>query len=162
MLAELNIQADNATQSTIVSLQRRLSDTLNLTCLVKEIRWNLTHDEGLKAALQKLVIRLDERAEDLATLIANLGASVDASTENRVPPSTNIGLTPRLDRSTSDLPPLFEAIVAFQKDIKRSAQETKATGSVRAYEALANLSRDLDVALWELGPFLPATEGTPS
>ena len=151
---------NNAKAASMVILEARLADSIDLGLVTKQAHWNIKGPQfiGIHLMLDKFREEQDEWTDSIAERIVQLGGTA-RGTVQEVDKRTNLPPYPTDIYAIADhLKALIDRYAACANAIRKNIEDTDDAGDKDTADLLTEVSRGLDKQLW----FLEAHTQEPS
>lgn len=153
---------NNAKAASMVILEARLADSLDLSLVTKQAHWNLKGPQfiGIHLMLDKFRDEQDEWSDMIAERIVQLGGTA-RGTVQEIDKRTNLKPYPTDIYAIADhLKALIERYAACANAIRKNINDTDEAGDKDTADLFTEVSRGLDKQLWFLEAHTQEPSGT--
>ena len=143
---------DNIKCSSIVLLNARLADVIDLALKLKYAHWNIhgPHFIVLHSLFDELRAEVDAQADLLAERVAAFGGHAEALMPHVASVTTLPPYAADANTERAHLESLAQAMSAFGTKIRSAIQETTDAGDAGTADIFTQISREADKQLWKI------------
>ena len=144
--------ADNVRSSSIVLLNARLADAIDLAAQLKYAHWNVhgPHFMALHLLFDQLHDEVDGHADLLAERVAAFGGTAEGTLQQSVGATTLPSYPTDTTTEHGHLESLGHALTAFASKARAGIQDTTDAGDLGTADIFTEISRAADKALWKI------------